>query len=286
MSKFTRVLRPAWARWPALLLWAVARAAAQPPADDFRQSCFSCHTIGGGRLTGPDLKGVTERRDRDWLVRFVTNPKAVIDAGDPLAKQLLAESNNVVMPTIAGLTPARINALLDLIAAESAKPKSDFVGLQIGDQPFTPTDVERGRQLFTGAAKFAGGAPPCLTCHTLRGLQGFGGGRLGPDLTRVYERIQGRKALAAWLVSPASPTMQPVLAGRALTNEEIVPLVAFIEAAGAAGGVADTTGLLNFFLLGLGGAVVGLVLCDALWRRRFRAVRRPLVDRAALKGTR
>ena len=31
-------------------------ASAQDTPDYFRQNCMNCHTIGGGRLTGPDLK--------------------------------------------------------------------------------------------------------------------------------------------------------------------------------------------------------------------------------------
>src|SRR5262249_2147663 len=39
-------------------------AMAQEAADFFRQNCVSCHTVGGGRLTGPDLKNVTQRKER------------------------------------------------------------------------------------------------------------------------------------------------------------------------------------------------------------------------------
>jgi cytochrome c2 len=35
---------------------------AQEAADFFRQNCANCHTIGDGRLTGPDLKGVLNGR--------------------------------------------------------------------------------------------------------------------------------------------------------------------------------------------------------------------------------
>lgn len=34
-----------------------------------QRGCPACHTLGAGSLVGPDLRGVTERRDRDWLVR-------------------------------------------------------------------------------------------------------------------------------------------------------------------------------------------------------------------------
>ena len=57
----------------------------QDTTDYYRQNCMNCHTIGGGPLTGPDLKSVTERQDREWLVGFMQNPQAVIASGDPYA---------------------------------------------------------------------------------------------------------------------------------------------------------------------------------------------------------
>ena len=85
-------------------------------ADDFRQNCFSCHTIGGGRLTGPDLKDVLKRREKSWILQFIQGPKKVIDSGDPVAVKLRDESRGVVMPDIAGMTPARAEMLLGLIS--------------------------------------------------------------------------------------------------------------------------------------------------------------------------
>src|SRR3990172_3033186 len=66
-----------------------AAAGAQDDASFFRRNCHSCHTIGGGRLTGPDLKDVSQRKSREWFERFVVNPKFVIDSGDPYAQRLL-----------------------------------------------------------------------------------------------------------------------------------------------------------------------------------------------------
>src|SRR5690606_13166114 len=103
----------------ALLLCAApSRLQAQETADFFKQNCMSCHTIGGGRLTGPDLKNVSQRKDRDWLIKFMLDPKGVIDSGDPYAQQLLKESRGVVMPAIPLMTRERAGYLLDLIDAE------------------------------------------------------------------------------------------------------------------------------------------------------------------------
>ncbi len=251
---------------------------AQDAADFFRQNCMSCHSIGGGRLVGPDLKNVTERKDRDWLAQFIINPQALINRGDPYALQLLEEARGIVMSTVPGITLDRAMALLDLIEEESALESSQFAGLQVSDRPFTTTDVATGEELFLGSRPLEAGGPACSGCHTVSGLGGLSGGRLGPDLTKVYERVGGRAPLAAWLQGTATTTMRPIFKDHPLDTEEILPLVAFFEKAAQQPGEDDAIAPLNFFLIGLLGAVLGLALFDGLWRRRFRAVRRPLVD--------
>ena len=61
----------------------------QDTPDYFRQNCVNCHTIGGGRLTGPDLKNVSERNDAEWVSNFMMNPKQVVDGGDAYAQKLV-----------------------------------------------------------------------------------------------------------------------------------------------------------------------------------------------------
>jgi mono/diheme cytochrome c family protein len=55
-----------------------------------QRACNACHTIGGGRLVGPDLTGVTERREYGWILAMITNPDSMIRA-DSIAKGLFAE---------------------------------------------------------------------------------------------------------------------------------------------------------------------------------------------------
>jgi mono/diheme cytochrome c family protein len=257
---------------------------AQEAVDFFRENCTSCHTIGGGRLTGPDLKNVTQRKDRAWLVQFLQSPQAMIDKGDGYALKLKQEARDVVMPTITGMSTARAELLLSMIEAESKLPKSQFAGLQISDRPFTQQDVELGKALFLGHKKLANGGPPCFTCHTFKGAEGFGGGRLGPDLSKAYERLQGRKAMGAWLYAPATPTMSTTFKKAALkADEEILPLLALFENTARGGGEDDRTGLAGFFFAGFVVAVLCLGLFAVIWKARFRAVRDPLVQVSARK---
>jgi mono/diheme cytochrome c family protein len=260
-----------------VLVATTAPAVAQETAAYFKQNCASCHTIGGGRLTGPDLKNVTNEKDRDWLIRFLLDPKAMIESGDAYAQKLLQEARGVVMPTVAGMNHERAAALLDLIDTESKLERSAFAGVQVPTKPFTPEEIERGRRIFRGQQRLADGGPACISCHTLHGVAALGGGRLGPDLTTVYERMEGRKGLAAWLAAPPTPTMQPLFKQHPLRSEEIIPLVAYLEDAARQGGEAETLEPLSFFLLGLTGAAGSLVVFHTVWKSRFRAVRRPLV---------
>ena len=114
VSRRIRVKRPLgkWmsAALAALAVWAPTVARAQDAAAYFKQNCVSCHTIGGGRLTGPDLKDVTARRDHAWLLRYMPNPKAMIDGGDPAAVQLFQEARGVLMPSLPGMTPSMVDA--------------------------------------------------------------------------------------------------------------------------------------------------------------------------------
>jgi mono/diheme cytochrome c family protein len=86
-----------------LALLAPGASLGQDIAELFRQNCTSCHTIGGGRLTGPDLKGVFERQQREWLVQFILDPRAILDSGDAYALKLQREApGNTVMPVLPG----------------------------------------------------------------------------------------------------------------------------------------------------------------------------------------
>ncbi len=251
---------------------------AQDTPDYFRQQCMNCHTIGGGKLTGPDLKDVTGRKDREWLINFMMNPKAVIDSGDPYAAKILEDSGGkTIMPIAFNMTRERAGKLLDLIEAESKKEKSQFVGVQISSEPFTPADITNGKNLFLGIEPLKSKGVSCVSCHSMYDIKALGGGKLGPDLTHVYDRLKGRKSLSAWLVSPGTETMQPIFKNHPLQQEEIHSLVAYFEESANHDEVNQSGDMISFFLSGLVGASFLFFLLDYLWRRRFKGVRRSVV---------
>jgi len=84
----------------------------------FQNRCGACHTIGKGDGVGPDLAGVTTRRERDWLIRYVRAPDEMLAQNDPIAVALFAKYKNVSMPNLK-LSDAEITAVLTFIEAQA-----------------------------------------------------------------------------------------------------------------------------------------------------------------------
>ncbi len=74
--------------------------AAETGQEIFQDNCAACHTIGKGKLVGPDLAGVTARREEGWLVRQIKDPEGLIAEGDPIALQLVQESDDMEMASL------------------------------------------------------------------------------------------------------------------------------------------------------------------------------------------
>jgi len=66
----------------------------------FQSKCTSCHTLGQGDGVGPDLAGITARRSRIWVTRYIAEPDALLAAGDPIAVELFKRYREVRMPNL------------------------------------------------------------------------------------------------------------------------------------------------------------------------------------------
>ncbi|MBI2854608.1 MAG: cytochrome c [Chloroflexi bacterium] len=252
-------------------------------ASAFAQKCASCHTVGYGRKVGPDLQGVTQKRDREWLVRFIVSPDQVIASGDPIAKQLLAEYA-IPMPNL-GVSPEtarEVLAYLDKMSGQASQPTGTGQSTQ-SSQPRSTTTVAvagsatAGRDLFTGVTPLKNGGPACLSCHSVRGLGGAGGGAVAKDLTGAYS-VFGAQGVTSVLKNMPFPVMREIGADKPLTDEEIANLVAFLEEAGKPG-EARPASLFSWYLVAsAAGWLIIMVLLGFVWRGRLSGVRRRMVQ--------
>ena len=264
-----------------LLLTAVTTdTQAHPVAQDasegetlFKEKCVVCHTIGGGNLVGPDLDGVIERREVQWLAEWILAPDKMLAAGDPIAVQLLADFNNIPMPNLR-LSEAQVAALIAYL--ESAQGTT----VTMAKKPLPSGSPDQGWALFTGARRLENGGPACMSCHSIAGLGALGGGALGPDLTFAYNNYGGDNGLALYLESLPTVTMNAVWARQPLTAQEQDDLRAFLKEASVLQRPAQAV----WRLVGLStaGMAIFLVLAQIYWRKRLVAVRKPLVSRSRI----
>ena len=63
----------------------------------FKQNCTACHLITDARLVGPGLKGVTDKYEKEWLVKWIRNSQSFIASGDERAIAIYEEYNKVAM---------------------------------------------------------------------------------------------------------------------------------------------------------------------------------------------
>jgi protein SCO1 len=84
----------------------------------FTTRCSVCHTIGQGVKVGPDLMGVTSRRERAWLQRYIAVPDKMLAENDPIAVSLYKKFQEVRMPN-EGLHQVDVATVIDYIEAQT-----------------------------------------------------------------------------------------------------------------------------------------------------------------------
>ncbi|MCD4664427.1 MAG: c-type cytochrome [Bacteroidales bacterium] len=86
--KHTLLFIPVFFIFSVFLLFSLQAQTQAPPE---WATCGACHSIGKGRLVGPDLKGITERRDEAWLISFIRSSQTMVKDGDAEAVKIFDE---------------------------------------------------------------------------------------------------------------------------------------------------------------------------------------------------
>ncbi len=105
----------------------------------FRTRCATCHTVTGNELAGalgPDLLGVTQRREPQWLLDWLKAPDQMLKKKDPIAMAMYKQYNNLAMPNMR-LHKEEALALLDYIEGETQRLQGKALDKIVPDQPVT-----------------------------------------------------------------------------------------------------------------------------------------------------
>jgi mono/diheme cytochrome c family protein len=258
----------------------------QPGEQVFQTTCFACHTIGGGRLVGPDLAGVHEKRSQEWLESFVKSSQSMIDDGDAEAVALFEEFNRMPMPD-ALVSDEEIRQVLSYIEAQSSAVTSSAgtaapatPAEPAAQEPVSEEDIFTGQELFQGNIRLANGGPACNACHEVRNDAVIGGGILAIELTSVFSRMGGA-GVKAILGHAPFPVMQAAYQDQELTDNEVTALVAFLEYADSEqyNQLPRDYGI-GLFLSGAVGAGFLFGIFGFVWRGRKRgSVNQAIYDR-------
>lgn len=122
LAMAVRAMDPAWRNTPRTMARQDGRAHETPASRSvgppgqalFLRVCASCHTIGRGIKVGPDLIDVSARRERAWLLRYISAPEKMHSQGDATARELAEKYKAVRMPNL-GLSEDDASDLLSYL---------------------------------------------------------------------------------------------------------------------------------------------------------------------------
>jgi hypothetical protein len=263
--------------------------AVEPGEQEFNNYCGICHTIGNGKLIGPDLAGVNSRLPQEWLVEFIKSSQSLIMGGDAYAIALYEEYNKIVMPPTP-VAEEKIIEILDYIkfksanlSASSSGVASDTMNQSTVQEPAkaaTEQDILLGQDLFQGLVRFENGGTPCNACHHVKHDAVIGGGILAIELTQVFSKLGGTGVQAILSRAPF-PVMEIAYKNKVLTENEIFALVSFLQNADTQHAFQKPrdygTGLL---FSGLVGSTILFGFYSLLWLRRKKgSVNQEIYDR-------
>ena len=192
----------------------------------FKKTCLACHTIGKGKVIGPDLKDISQKREANWLVNFIRSSTEMINSNDADAVALFEEYNKIPMPD-SNMSDSEIKQVIAYIDEQSTKTiaadstKTETVEVVNGN-------VENGRELFTGEKLLKNGGSACISCHNLSDSHVYYGGKMAKDLSESYELLKspGINSVLKFLTFPA---MANTYGQNELTETEISDLTAFLK---------------------------------------------------------
>jgi nitrate reductase gamma subunit len=76
-------------------LFTINTASAESGDVIFKQNCAACHKLSSKHTVAPGLAGLADRREKEWLMKWIKNSNDLIDVGDEYALQLVKDNNGI-----------------------------------------------------------------------------------------------------------------------------------------------------------------------------------------------
>jgi len=233
----------------------------------FVTKCGICHTIGKGRLVGPDLLNVHEKRSDEWLLEYVRSSQAMIQKGDPDAVAIYKEYNGILMPDPL-ISDDEIKSILGYIAETSASGASSGSAYTSVLSDATSSQAAHGQDLFEGRIRFENDGPSCISCHNIQRRETTLQTNYAKDVMASFETL-GEAGVHAILKTPPYPVMAEAFSGHDLTDTERHDLLAYLkEAKAQPPNMALSSMYSNFLAISLTGGAFLFVLYSLFWFNR------------------
>src|SRR3954463_4865654 len=92
----------------------------------FSQNCSACHNFKENGI-GPQLGGLTTKVSAEWIMKFIKDPKTVMESGDERAKQLSA-AYHTIMPSFPSLSDQELTNIVAYLATKRGpNPRKEFL---------------------------------------------------------------------------------------------------------------------------------------------------------------
>ena len=249
-----------------ILLMNYSDTAGQDGKALYDKACIACHTIGGGRTVGPDLIGINQQREKDWLLRLIKSSQTLIKEGDATSISLFEEFMKIPMPD-QNFTDSEINQILLYIDQEGGtKSETSSTDTDKNKIQEINADSNNGRELFSGAKTFKNNGATCISCHSINDEAAYYGGSFAKDLSKSYELMQ-KAGIESVLQYLSFPSMADTYKNNQLTSTEIADLTAFLKEVSEKKSSNKITGFgLSLLLFGFIFFMILLTFIDVFWR--------------------
>ena len=88
----------------------------------YKANCAACHKLDK-KATGPALRGVADKYEKEWLYAWIKDSQGLIKSGDAKANEIFAANNNAVMTSFPQLSDDDITNILAYTSQPKPEPK-------------------------------------------------------------------------------------------------------------------------------------------------------------------